>query len=147
MSECVYIWLSTLSRVATGNCVKSTEMAQLTADDLKTAEYLTVRELSDKLRTGIQNDLERMVTKMFSAKIISEDEQRGIIDPETHEATNVRAGRLMRVLLDKIKIDPKCFGIFREKLAEEPAHTKLVDIIGELQVFIMKSLQMFLHKC
>ena len=125
-------------------------MAQLTADDLQTLEYQTVRELSDKLRTGIQNDLVAIVTKMFSAKIISEDEQRGIIDPETHEATNVRAGRLMRVLLDKIKIDPKCFGIFREILAEEPAHKRLVDIIGKLHVFIinfMKSLQMFLHKC
>jgi len=147
MSECVYIWLSTLSRVATGNCVKSSEMAQLTAGDLQTLEYLTVRELSDKLRTGIQNDLGEIVTKVFSAKIISEDEQRGIIDPVTHEATNMRAGRLMRVLLDKIKIDPKCFGIFREILAEEPAHKRLVDIIGELYVFTMKSLQMFLHKC
>ena len=107
-------------------------MAQLTADDLQTLEYQTVRELSDILRTGIQNELEGMVTKVFSAKIISEDERRGIIDPETHEATNVRAGRLMTVLLDKIKIDPKCFGIFREKLAEEPSHRTLVDIIGEL---------------
>lgn len=125
-------------------------MTHLTADDLQTLEYLTVRELSDKLRTGIQNDLGGIVTKVFSAEIISEDEQRGIIDSETHEATNVRAGRLMRVLLDKIKINPKCFGIFREILAEEPAHKRLVDIIGELHAFtinFMKSLQMFLHKC
>ena len=103
-------------------------MAQPTADDLETLEYQTVRELSDILRTGIRNELEGMVTKVFSAKIISADEQRGIIDSET----NVRAGRLMTVLLDKIKIDPKCFGIFREKLAEEPSHRTLVDIIGEL---------------
>ena len=80
--------LVTVCRVATGNCVKSTEMAQLTAGDLQTLEYQTVRELSDILRTGIRNDLEGMVTKMFSTGIISEDEQRGITDPEIHEATN-----------------------------------------------------------
>ena len=107
-------------------------MAQLTAGDLQTLEYLTVRELSDILRTGIQNDLVGIVTKVFSAKIISADEWKAITDPETREAANVRADRFMKVLLDKIKIDPKCLGIFREILAEEPSHRRLVDIIGEL---------------
>ena len=112
--------------------MKSTEMAQLTVNDLQTPEYLTVRRLSDKLRIGIQNDLEGIVVKMYSAEIISEDEQRAITDPETHEAANVRARRLISTLLDKIQIDPKCLVHFRGILVKEAAHRGLVDLIGEL---------------
>ena len=111
-------------------------MALLTADDLQTLEYLTVRKLSDKLRTGIQYDLVKIVGKMFSAGIISENEQRAIIDPETHEASSVRAERLMRTLVDKIRIDSKCLAHFRGILAEEAAHRSLVNIIGELLILL-----------
>ena len=107
-------------------------MAQLTAGDLQTLEYLTVRELSDILRTGIQNDLRGIVAKLFSDGIVSEDVRNAITDPKTHEADSVRADRFMMVLLDKIKINPKCFVSFRQILAEEPSHRGLVDIIGEL---------------
>ena len=130
---CLYLVIHIYGcRVATGNCVKSTEMALLTADDLQTLEYLTVRKLSDKLRTGIQYDLVKIVGKMFSAGIISADEWKAIT--ETREAANVQADRFMKVLLDKIKINPKCFASFQETLAEEPAHRSLVDSIGELHV-------------
>lgn len=107
-------------------------MAQLTAGDLQTLEYLTVRKLSDILRTGIQNELRGIVAKLFSDGIVSEDVRNAITDPETHEADSVRADRFMKVLLDKIKINPKCFVSFRQILAEEPSHRGLVDIIGEL---------------
>ena len=111
-------------------------MAQQTADDLQTPEYLTVKKLCNTLRIGIQNDLVGIVTSVFSAGIISENEQRAIIDPETHEASSVRAERLMRTLVDKIRIDSKCLAHFRGILAEEAAHRSLVNIIGELLILL-----------
>ena len=107
------------------------EMAQRTAGDPQTPEYQTVRELCNKLRIGIQNDLVEIVTKVFSAGIISDNEWRTITDSETHEADNVRADRFIKVLLDKITINPKCLGTFKQILAEEHSHRSLLDMIGE----------------
>ena len=112
--------------------VTCTGMAQPTADDLQTPEYLTTRDLSDKLRIGIQNDLEGIVTKVYSAGIISANARNEIIDPATHEASSRRTRKFITMLVDKIQIDPGCLAHFRGLLAEEPAHRSLVDMIGEL---------------
>ena len=114
-------------------------MAQRTAGDLQTPEYQTVRELSDKLRIGIQNDLVGIVEKVFSAWIISPNERSAITDRETNEEANVRADRFIKVLLDKIEINPKHLGTFKQILAEEHSHRSLVDMIGE-PIFYYKNL-------
>lgn len=107
-------------------------MAQPTTKDLQTPEYLTARDLSDQLRIGIQNDLEGIVTKVYSAGIISANARDEIIDPATHESSSRRTRKFITMLEDKIQIDPECLAHFRGLLAEEPAHRSLVDMIGEL---------------
>lgn len=107
-------------------------MAQPTANNLQTPEYLTARDLSDKLCIGIQNDLESIVTKVYSAGIISANARDEIIDPATHEASSRRTRKFITMLVDKIQIDPECLAYFRGLLAEEPAHRNLVEMIGEL---------------
>ena len=107
-------------------------MANLTAGNLQTIQYQAIVDLSDTLRIGIQNDLDSIVSKMFSAGIISSDERDEILDRETNESKPNRARRFMRLLQNKVRINPDCLASFRWILAEEPAHESLVNMIGEL---------------
>lgn len=107
-------------------------MASLTAGDLQTPEYQTIVDLSDTIRIGIQDDLNRIVTVMFAAGIIGPDERDGILDRETNEAKPDRARRFMRLLENKIQINPDCLASFRGILAKEACHEGLVNMIGEL---------------
>lgn len=111
-------------------------MVQPTTNDLQTPEYLTARDLSDQLRIGIQNDLEGIVAKVYSAGIISANARDEIIDPVTHESSSRRTRKFITMLVDKIQIDPECLAHFRGLLAEEPAHRSLVDMIGELVIHL-----------
>ena len=107
-------------------------MANLTAGNLQTIQYQAIVDLSDTLRIGIQNDLDSIVSKMFSAGIISSDERDEILDRETNESKPNRARRFMRLLQNKVRINPDCLASFRWILVEEPAHESLVNMIGEL---------------
>ena len=107
-------------------------MASLTAGDLQTPEYQTIVDLSDTIRIGIQTDLDRIVTAMFSAGVIGSDERDEILDSKTNESNPNRARRFMRLLENKIQIKSDCLASFRGILAKEACHEGLVNMIGEL---------------
>ena len=70
------------------NSAKTIEMANLTAGDLQTPEYQTIVDLSDTVRIGIQSDLGRIVTRMYSVGIITPDERDDVLDSQTNQASN-----------------------------------------------------------
>ena len=105
-------------------------MTQLTADDLLTPEYLTVRELNNTVHIGIQRDLRLIVIKAHSAEILSEDERDDIIDSSTNDPDSRRAIKFMTMLGNK-SFKNFWLATFRGILAEA-SHRRLVDVIGEL---------------
>ena len=112
--------------------MKTIEMANLTAGDLQTPQYQTIVDLSDTIRIGIQDDLGRIVTRMYAVGCITPDERGDVLDSQTNQANHQRARRFMTIIESKIRINPDCLVRFRGILAEEPSHRSLVEMIGEL---------------